>query len=153
MVRDFMDDYFELAKPGKKNECWEWPGMINKQGYGVVYRNDYFGDKRMIRVHWIAYLLVQAIPDGLVLTHTCNNKACYNPNHIKAVERYETAWESKKTHCVRGHLLPEPKMVGGRWRRVCEECRRLRQREAYKRNKDSEIEIIANAIHNLPIEK
>jgi hypothetical protein len=137
---DFIQDYLDQLVKGKKDECWPWTGMIGKQGYGLIRRNNSSWDKRLFHVHEIAYALAhpgEASPaeQGKVLTHTCGLRSCCNPDHIKAVERWETSWEAQKTHCIRGHELPEPKEVCGRIVRVCVECRRIRQRELYKKNK------------------
>ena len=138
-----IQDYLDKLVKGKKNECWPWTGMIGKQGYGLIARNKFHGDRRLFHVHEIAYALAHRgepspAEQGKVLTFTCGNKSCCNPAHIIAVERWETSWELKKTHCIRGHLLPEPKEVCGRIVRVCDECRRIRQREAYKKNKSGD---------------
>ena len=50
------------------DECWPWLGKLNNSGYGR---------------HRIAYRLTKGpIPPGLVVMHSCNNRACCNPAHL-----------------------------------------------------------------------
>ena len=66
-----------LSEAGPPDECWLWPGYVTETGYGV-YRSQ--------RVHRAAYAnRYGPIPDGLVIDHTCRQRSCFNPDHLKAV--------------------------------------------------------------------
>lgn len=65
--------------------CWLWTGRKQKNGYGRIY-----WDKRMRVVHRVVYtLLVEPIPEGLVLDHVhdrgCRHRLCCWPAHLEAV--------------------------------------------------------------------
>lgn len=105
-------------------DCWEWGGALDKNGYGVVNRKMY-GEFYIHRFVWVS--LVGPIPDELVLDHRCRNIRCCNPDHLEPVKHRTNilrgVWGSDK--CKRGHTDWYTHSNG---RRVCNECRRNRDR-------------------------
>lgn len=64
----------------KTETCWNWAGSKLKTGYGAL------GVEGTKRVHRYAYeLLVGPIPRGMHIDHTCFNRLCVNPDHLRAV--------------------------------------------------------------------
>lgn len=118
--------------------CHYWTGEKQK-GYGVFYA----GGKKY-RAHRAAlYLVGTSIPEGLVVDHTCRNRACVNVNHLRVVTAKVNALENSnsfgavnklKTHCSRGHpfsklntrerVRPKKKCV----ERACRTCDKERKR-------------------------
>jgi len=56
-------------------ECWPWLGRTNNHGYDRLAR-DY--------AHRLAWMLtlIEPIPTGMEVCHTCDNPPCCNPNHL-----------------------------------------------------------------------
>jgi hypothetical protein len=115
------------------NECWIWTGTISSQGYGQFERSG-----KRYRAHRAFYEEIKgSIPFGLEIDHLCRNRACVNPTHLEAVSRRTnilrgsgcSAKNSKKTHCIKGHLLKGDNLMLYRYHktkqlwRFCRTCR------------------------------
>lgn len=107
-------------------ECWEFTGALTK-GYGRINAN---GRQRL--AHCVSYeLQVGDVPDGLQLDHTCRNRRCVNPSHLRPVTQRENilcgespaAKNARKTHCKRGHLFDEKNThITAKGHRKCRTC-------------------------------
>jgi len=69
-----------LAKIRKETSgCWVWQAAYDAAGYGRFWLG-----RRMQPTSQAAYrLFVGEIPQGLCVLHTCNNKGCCNPAHLR----------------------------------------------------------------------
>lgn len=70
-------------KVQKGSRCWEWTGMKDAKGYGRFRL-----ESGSIAAHRFAYQAVHGpISDELDVDHQCHNKACVNPDHLRAATR------------------------------------------------------------------
>jgi hypothetical protein len=87
------------------------------------------GKGKTLRTHRASYELhVGPIPEPLELDHTCNNKACFNPEHLELVTHAENMRRIRRDECANGHALTEDNIYVHGNKRYCRSCRRERNR-------------------------
>lgn len=71
--------FWSKVKVGLPDECWEWQGRTNEDGYGL-FQSKALGEKA---AHRISYRLTYGnIPDRLCVLHECDFPPCCNPKHL-----------------------------------------------------------------------
>jgi hypothetical protein len=102
------------AKVNKGGGCWTWTAAKNPDGYGrfcVDYKMEY--------AHRVSYALTHGtVGEGMDVDHTCYNKSCVNPAHLRAATRKQNTEnregaQSNSRSGVRGVSWSK---VGKKWR-------------------------------------
>lgn len=78
--RPILDRFWEKVE--KTDTCWNWTAAIMYKGYGV------FGTetRKIVRAHRFSYELHHGpVSPDVYVDHTCHNRRCVNPDHLRAV--------------------------------------------------------------------
>lgn len=114
-------------------------GINPVTGYSRVTTTRLNGRPVQLYAHRITYTAAKGpIPEGLTIDHLCRKPPCVNPEHLEAVTARvnilrsdnPTAINSRKTMCVRGHVIartPDGRSV------PCGACKRLGRQERIAR--------------------
>lgn len=88
------------------NDCWNWPGHVNSSGYGTVnceHMIDLPHNRGQVSVHKISYLYHYArLPKDKVILHSCDNRLCCNPAHLRAGTRAENSKDAQSRGRLKG---------------------------------------------------
>src|SRR6267154_98569 len=114
--------------------CHVWTGSKLRTGYGNAR---YQG--KIQYVHRITWQHKNGpVPEGLQLDHTCGNKSCCNPAHLRAVTARENSLASTSNNMAARHFrkLVCPKCAGPysynpAGRRFCKPCKKIHDHEYY----------------------
>lgn len=134
------DRFWKLVAVKTPDQCWEWLGTKNSNGYGGVIRDR----KRQLahRVSWELHNLMK-IEDGMHACHSCDNRWCVNPHHIWIGTRSDNMMDcvskgrhskSKMTHCKNGHEFSSDNTRLEGTSRRCITCKRIYD-ESYRQRK------------------
>ena len=134
-----VEDLWALVN--KTDNCWIWTGRVSPTThYGMFsWRSKPYNSHR-----FIYELLIGSVPQGKDLHHTCGNRLCCNPEHLKPLTRKEhrktyarlpTNGNEKKTHCLRGHAFTEENTIYRHGSRICKACEKYRGRSGYLKRK------------------
>lgn len=121
------------------DECWEWNGLCNQDGYGQKKINGTSWQTHRLAFAWATGNWTDngpKIPDGMLVLHRCDNPPCCNPSHLflgthadnvrDAVSKGRHS-ETRKTHCKHGHQFSGRNLIiDAKGKRKCRECCRLR---------------------------
>ena len=107
VVRTFLRSFVHHSEHG----CWPWIRACTNQGYGAIWIPNL---KKPLLAHRVSHeLFIGPIPDGMLVLHSCHNKPCIRPGHLRigthADNRNDTdfAGEAHPHAMVPDHLVRE----------------------------------------------
>ena len=91
-----LEEYLLTRCKKMESGCWHWTRSIRSDGYGQCgLKVD--GKIRNIGAHRLSYQVFNGdIPPGAVVMHSCDNKLCVNPAHLRAGSHRENMWEASE---------------------------------------------------------
>ena len=90
------------------DECIEFVGFIDKDGYGRIYCRVTKTNTAAHRAAWVA--VNGPIPKGTFVLHSCHNRRCINIKHLRAGDNAENMRDraaSGRNRSGRDRLTPE----------------------------------------------
>lgn len=74
----------------RTGECWLWTAAKDNAGYGLVRIDNKTSTSQ--RAHRVTYELAHgSIPDRMLLDHTCHNRSCVRPDHLRPTSNKQNA--------------------------------------------------------------
>jgi hypothetical protein len=109
-----LDWVKERSTPDSVTGCWNWNGRIGKNGYGSASRR---GDAHRV----VGKLMFGEISRRQLVTHTCDNKRCVSPEHLR-LGTYTSNIDEAYARAQRQPRRTPPEVVAkrqARYERIC----------------------------------
>lgn len=80
------------------NGCWKWTAFQRPNGY-TQFRVRQNGQWVSALAHRVSYQLHHgSIPAGMEIDHTCHDRGCVNPDHLRAVTHKQNQENQRGAH-------------------------------------------------------
>ena len=100
-LRAVINRFLSRVSMNAETGCWIWTGSLFHTGYGKFSLHN-----KTLRAHRVSYTLFKGdIPDGVLVLHTCDVRACVSPAHLFLGSYQDNAIDAVK----KGRMTPLPK--------------------------------------------
>lgn len=98
----------ELSRRLRCNgDCLEWTGAVDRKGYGLALVAN-----KSVRVHRLAYeLFVGPFDRRLQILHSCDNKRCCSPDHLRPGTNAENMRDKADRAAIKNRKLDKEKLL------------------------------------------
>ena len=119
--------------------CWISTYSVASHGYAQIGWTDP-GYRQVVTAHRAAWVYHhgQQIPEGMTIDHTCKERRCVNPSHLRMLSNFENARRTAGRdwplgECVNGHSNDHLIQKAGKWR--CGPCSQAEQSRYYAKKR------------------
>jgi len=108
---DKVEAFWSKVDKKESYECWNYKEYLDKDGYGRFhYENGPIG------AHVLAWIITRKceVPEGKMILHMCDNRACCNPDHLYCGDVFDNARDRmERGPKVPAHIIANPKLHEG----------------------------------------
>lgn len=82
-IKPIEERFWAKVQKGAESDCWLWIAGRTPAGYGTLSVGGRDARPYNVYAHRFSFMIHKgAIPDGMLIMHSCDNPHCVNPAHL-----------------------------------------------------------------------